>query len=132
MGTMIGRISTNLSSPAAAYNSARKLAKVAVTMEQIEAGTKAAAIESLTRKGKFGSWLLKLYKGHSVSIHLHHYVRLVEIVENLAVKTKKNADHIEAVVAEMRGSPNDNSYRAPCESADRGSDQFVQNFARAV
>lgn len=113
MGTMIGQISTNLSSPAVAYDAARKLAKAAVSMEQMRVGTKAKAIDELSRKGKFGSWLLKLYKGHSVSIHLHHYARLVEIVEALAAKTKTEADRIEAIVAEMKGLPNDRADGAP-------------------
>ncbi len=103
MGTIAGLISTNVSSPSEAYETAQKLVRIAVRLEQIEMETKAAAIDSITRKGMFGSWILKLYKGHNVSVHLHLFVRLVEIVEKLAEKTGQEADRIEDMIADIKG-----------------------------
>lgn len=131
MGKMIGRMSTNLSSPFEAYETARKLAKTAVLLEQFDMGTKAAAIESLTRKGRFGSWLLKLHKGHTVSIHLHLYIRLVEIVEQLAAKSRVEADRIDALVAEVKGLPDARSNRAAGRRAGRNHSQLSADCARA-
>lgn len=130
MGTIIGQISTNLSSPIEAYETARTLAKTAVVLEQFERGTKAAAIASLTRKGRFGSWLLKLHKGHTVSIHLHLYIRLVEIVEQLAAKSRVEADRIDALVAEVKGLPDARNNRAAGRRAGGNYSKLNANCAR--
>lgn len=131
MWPKMGLIDTNLSSPNAAYENARELARKAVEMERLNKGTKAAAIESLTRRGRFGSWLLKLHKGHSVSVHLHLYVRLVEIVENLAASTRKEADRIETMIAEIKGVSNEESECAASGRAGRDVAQSLEDGARA-
>lgn len=118
MGQKIGLIDTNLSMPGTAYETTRNLVKKAVSMQQVSSGTKSAAIDQLTRKGQFGSWLLKLHKGHNVSIHLHLYVRLVEIVEQLAVKMHEDADAVEAMAAKAKGVRNARSQRADVSCAE--------------
>lgn len=123
MEPKIGLIDTNLSSPLEAYESARSLVKKAVALEQVSVGTKAAAIESLSRRGRFGSWLLKLHKGHNVSVHVHFYVRLVEIVEQLAAKSRIEADGIDAALREIKGVNNGRSERAVCRRVEGDSRQ---------
>lgn len=132
MGTIVGLISTNLSSPSEAYETARNLVKTAVSLEQVEKGTKSAAIASLTKKGRFGSWLLKLHKGHSVSVHLHLYVRLVELVEQLAAKSREEADRIEAMVAEAKGVNNAGSDRTAGRRAGGDHSQSTENCQRQI
>lgn len=103
MGPIAGQISTDVKTPAGAYASAQMLCRTAVSMQREVSGTIEASIDILSRRGQFGSWLLKLWKNHNASIHLDRYERLVEIVEEMAEERRRQADHIKHMINASRG-----------------------------
>lgn len=87
---------------AGAIKRARDAARRAVALEQIDKKTAAAAVESLSRQGRFGSWLLKLHRGDKVTIHLHHYERLCDLLEQLVTEHERRLSHERMVLQATR------------------------------
>jgi hypothetical protein len=86
-----------------AYRHARRMAQRVVSLEQVDAKTKEAAIDVLTRRGRFGSWLLKLYRGETVKIHLHFYIRLCRMLEEQIAAHEERLAHEQAMLTAIRG-----------------------------
>lgn len=66
----------DLSSPRGARAYADMLVERAVMATQMDAGTLEAAIHSLSRRYRLGSFIRKLWKGEACSLHLDKIVRL--------------------------------------------------------
>lgn len=103
MGTVLG-LNEDVSTPEGAARRCRDLAERAVTNTRALTGTKEAAIYSLTRRYRFGSWLTKLVKGHKVTLHLHYYERLCRAVEESAREVERIAQRDREIIEAIRGS----------------------------
>lgn len=86
-----------------AYASAREFAVKAVELEKQSSVTVSASLDKLKRRGGFGSWLQKVYKGETATIHVHYYNRLVDIVEELVAEKRAQLEHTEMLIAAERG-----------------------------
>lgn len=84
-------------------------------MEKIKTVYVGEALNELTRKGDFGSWLHKLFHRKKVTIHLHYYERLVSIVEELSAVNRRKIDHIDDLIRIAKGS------RHAIDESDTGS-----------
>lgn len=96
-------LTQDLTSPDGALQACRDLAIRVVSLTEIATGTKAAAVASLTRRYRFGSWLVKLTKGHKVTVHLHLYERLVRAVDEAALEVERSVARDRAQMAARRG-----------------------------
>lgn len=95
MGYFSSRIREDLASPNGAYERAYNLCDTAVRLERgLKGSYKGEAIRALSEAGEFGSWLRKLFHREKVTIHLHYYERLCFMVEELAMRHKRQADHL--------------------------------------
>jgi len=103
MAQMFCGISQDLTSPNGAYERAHSLARKAVGLERVKSGYVGVAIESLSAKGNFGSWLRDLFHRKKVTIHLHYYERLLVIVADLVEKDRKRNEHIEEILRLAKG-----------------------------
>lgn len=109
-----------------AYEHARAMAREAVAREQVRSGTKTAAIDRLTKRGKFGSWLLKLHRGDWVTVHLHHYNNLCRILEEMAERDIAEAARIRQSRALKR------QFHAVVDGDGEGARREVGALLRAV
>lgn len=103
MGYVSSRNSDDLTSPDVAYERAHELCRKAVMLEKMSTVYAGSAIQSLTRRGQFGSWLRKLFHGEKVSIHLHYYERLIRIVEELAKSRQEDIDALDGLIERAKG-----------------------------
>lgn len=103
MWTVSAQNGADLHTPGGAYRSAQEYAVLAVRLEREKSGTIASAMSTLSRRGGWGSWLRKLYKNEQVSIHLHFYNRLVDIVEELVEESRRRQDVVVNKIAAERG-----------------------------
>lgn len=96
-------LNQDLTSPDGAQVHCRELARRAVDLTVVRAKTKDAAIFSLSRRYRFGSWLGKLHRGQKVTLHLHLYERLCRAVEDAARELERQVEHDQALIEQIRG-----------------------------
>ena len=103
MGYVSSRKSDELTSPEVAYERAHELCLAAVKLKKMSTVYAGPAIQSLSSKGQFGSWLRKLYHREKVSIHLHYYERLILIVEELKNLRQQDIQELDGLIEKARG-----------------------------
>ncbi|WPE19877.1 hypothetical protein [Shinella zoogloeoides] len=106
MGQTVCQIRQARTSPEDAYERAFTLCEAAVKLERNTKVYIGEALNSLKRRGNFGSWLHKLYHRKKVTIHLHYYERLVQILEELSVQNQEQIGEIEKLIQNARGRIN--------------------------
>ena len=104
MGQSVCRNRQSVSSPEGAYERAYNLCCQAVTMEKMSTVYIGEALNSLKRRGDFGSWIHKLFHRKKVTIHLHYYERLLHIVEEQTASNRRKIDQIDEMLRSAKGN----------------------------
>ncbi|MCW5695820.1 MAG: hypothetical protein KIS96_03685 [Bauldia sp.] len=92
-------------SPAGALADARAVAERTIRLTTRTAGTKEAAVYSLTRRYGLGSWLKRLARGDTkIRIDLHLYRRLCRALEEAVKEEERRLAHDRRVLAAIEAN----------------------------
>ncbi|MCW5697330.1 MAG: hypothetical protein KIS96_11445 [Bauldia sp.] len=92
-------------SPAGSLADARAVADRTIRLTARTAGTKEAAVYSLSRRYGFGSWLKRLARGDSkIRIDLHLYRRLCRALEEAIKEEERRLAHDRRVLAAIEAN----------------------------
>lgn len=99
---------------------AKKVGDEVVERERRTARTKSAAIDRISRRRQFSSWLRKLVGGSKVTLHGHFINGLIQEWEHQVEDERKRLEDVRAAFKEERRALGDLYCLAPAETQAMG------------